>query len=102
LAVLCSLLCAWLLASTANAGPAIELTPRGPVELAPSGQTRTGSFFIENTGDAPLTVSRVAVRTDTDDPRVPRKVTAVTEGKTPLTIAPHARSKVTVTWTPDA
>jgi NADH-quinone oxidoreductase subunit M len=101
LAFLCSMLCAWLLASAAAAGPAIELTPRGPVELVASGANRTGTFFIENTGDAPLNVSRVAVRTDADDPRVPRKVTVETESKTPVTLAPHAKSKVTVTWAPD-
>lgn len=88
--------------SAASPGGAIALSPSGPITLAPSGGAYKGSFSIENHGTEPLTVSRVAVRTDTDDPRVPRKVTVDAGGATPFSLAPSATRTVVVQWTPDA
>jgi NADH-quinone oxidoreductase subunit M len=72
---------------------------RGPVELERRDNAWTGAFFIDNLGDAPMTVSRISVRED-DAVRVPRVLTVDGEGV--RNVAPHASRKVKVTWTPDA
>lgn len=91
-------------ASFAFASPSgeISLSPKGPVELSPSGSSYSGSFFVENHGQTPLTVSRVSVRTDSDDPRVPAKVTVKPEKATPFVLAPRERARVEIAWSPDA
>ncbi|WP_437673743.1 complex I subunit 4 family protein [Sorangium sp. So ce131] len=73
-------------------GAPVELTAAGPGEYA-------GSFSIENTGDAPVKVTRVAVRTSEADPRVPPGVSAALEGGgAAATIPPGERRKVEVRW----
>ncbi len=83
-------------------GGHVSLSANGPIELAPAGSQYASGFFVENIGDAPLSVSRVAVRTDTDDPRVPPKVTVKLEKATPMVLQPHDRVRVDVAWAPDA
>lgn len=86
----------------ASPSGSISLSPHGPLELSSDGKDYKGSFSIDNVGSSPLTVSRIAVRTDADDPRVPSKVTVTSDKATPLSIAPQEHARVTVTWTPDA
>lgn len=71
---------------------------RGPVELQREGGAWTGSFFIDAAGDAPLVISRVAMRED-DAVRVPRTASVELEGA--KTVAPGTSRKVKVTWNPD-
>lgn len=75
---------------------------RGPLDLAPAQGTFAGELAIVNGGKEPLVVSRIAVRGDVADPRVPPKLTArLSEGSLPVTIAPGASRKATVVWTPE-
>ncbi len=93
-----------LLSTLAFATPRgqVFLSPNGPIELAPVEGRYAAGFFIENIGDAPLSISRVAVHTDMDDPRVPAKVTVKPERPAPLVLASHDRVRVEVAWAPDA
>jgi NADH-quinone oxidoreductase subunit M len=76
---------------------------RGPVELRPDkGDSYAGDLVIVNDGKEPLIVSRVVVRGDAADPRVPSKLVArLSEGSLPVTIAPGASRTATVQWTPE-
>jgi len=76
---------------------------RGPIELRPAGDgTLTGEITIVNDGREPLVVSRIAVRGDVSDPRVPSKLTArLGEGTLPVTIAPGGSRHATVQWAPE-
>ncbi len=76
---------------------------RGPLVLAPRGAGHVGEFVVWNDGPGPLTVSRVALRGDEDDPRLPPRFTArfADGGGGSGVIASHASKRVTVTWVPD-
>lgn len=75
---------------------------RGPVELRERGGAYAAELSIVNDGKEPLIVSRVAVRGDASDPRVPPKLVArIVDGSLPVTIAPGASRKASVTWTPE-
>ncbi|MEZ4293854.1 MAG: NADH-quinone oxidoreductase subunit M [Polyangiaceae bacterium] len=74
---------------------------RAPVELTQQGDSLAGTFTIENKGDGPLKVTRVALRDSADDPRLPPGVTVELEGgKTTATIEPNQSLKATVKWHP--
>jgi len=75
----------------------------GPLELAATPAGFSGEFTVSNVGADPLTISRMALRGDAEDVRLPpRFAVHFTEGGgTTATIAPHASKKVSVTWTPD-
>jgi hypothetical protein len=75
----------------------------GPLELKPSQGGYAGEFTISNLGSDPLTVSRVALRGDADDVRLPPKFTVhfTDGGGTAGTIPGHASKKVSVIWVPD-
>jgi NADH-quinone oxidoreductase subunit M len=77
---------------------------RGPLELRvdPGKGSYNGEISIVNDGKDALVVSRIAVRGDASDPRVPPKLTArLTEGSLPLTIAPGGSKKAYVVWAPE-
>lgn len=110
-AVLFALLCA--LAVVLGAAPPAEAkgdrsrivlradasgTPGAPVELAPDGLDRRGSFIVENAGDFPVRIERVEVRTSAEDPRTPPGVSAEMERSAEATLKPGERRKVTVRW----
>lgn len=72
---------------------------RGPLELGPDREGFSGELLIVNDGKEPLVVSRIAVRGDASDPRVPPKLAArVVEGGLPITIAPGSSRKAAVSW----
>lgn len=75
----------------------------GPLDLrADKENSFSAELSIINNGKEPLIVSRIAVRGDATDPRVPQKLTAkLTDGSLPVTIAPGASRKATVQWTPE-
>jgi NADH-quinone oxidoreductase subunit M len=75
----------------------------GPLELTKKGDGYVGEFNIEDDSPDALTVTRVAMRGDDDDVRLPPKfsVRFVDGGGTGTTIAPHTSKKVQVTWLPD-
>lgn len=75
---------------------------RGPV-LLPFGQDGyTGEFVIANEGKEPLVVSRVAVRGDANDPRVPPKLSVrLAEGTIPTTIPPGGSKRALLSWAPE-
>jgi NADH-quinone oxidoreductase subunit M len=75
----------------------------GPLELKPSPGGYSGEFTISNIGADPLTVSRVALRGDGEDVRLPPKFTVhfTDGGGTAATIPPNGSKKVTVTWAID-
>ena len=82
----------------------VEVAPgvRGPLELKPSKDGFSGELSIVNDGKEPLIVSRIAVRGEATDPRVPAKLVArLSEGSLPATILPGATRKATVIWTPE-
>ncbi|HEY1958040.1 MAG TPA: proton-conducting transporter membrane subunit [Polyangiaceae bacterium] len=89
------------------AGPSMArgriVVPRGaPLELRPAVGNYEASFDVKNDSDDPLWISRIAPRTDADDVRLPRRVTARFEsGQTSGTIPPHGTARVRVTWAPD-
>src|SRR5574338_1396990 len=67
---------------------------RGPLDLSPGQGGYGGELAIVNGGKEPLVVSRIAVRGDASDPRVPPKLTArLSEGSLPVTIPPGASRK---------
>jgi NADH-quinone oxidoreductase subunit M len=72
----------------------------GPLVLIADEANFRGEFTIENTGDDPLFVSRIAPRGDDSDVRSPAKLSArFTEGNgLTATIAPHASKRVAVVW----
>jgi len=75
---------------------------RGPIELKPGREGLVAELAIVNDGKEPLVVSRIAVRGDAADPRVPGKVVArIGEGALPVTIAPGASRRAVVQWTPE-
>ncbi len=77
---------------------------RGPVVLSPKKGALTGEFIVWNDGAGPLHVSRVALRTDLDDPRLPTHVNVrFTDGSAGGTvIQPHSSKRVAITWAPEA
>ena len=89
------------------AGPSMArgriVVPRGaPLELRPTLGSYEASFDVKNDSDDPLWISRIAPRTDADDVRLPRRITArFASGQTSGTIPPHGTARVRVTWAPD-
>lgn len=74
----------------------------GPIELRADGGGYSAELAIVNGGKEALVVSRVAVRGDASDPRVPPKLTArLVEGSLPITIAPGTEKRATVRWVPE-
>jgi NADH-quinone oxidoreductase subunit M len=80
---------------------------RGPIELTTRADpAKAGDYSAElaivNDGKEPLVVSRIAVRGDAADPRVPAKLVArLTDGSLPITIPPGASRKAAIQWTPE-
>jgi NADH-quinone oxidoreductase subunit M len=75
---------------------------RGPIELRPGKEGYSAELVIVNGGKEPLVVSRIAVRGDSADPRVPPKLAArLTEGSLPITIPPNMSRKALVQWMPE-
>jgi NADH-quinone oxidoreductase subunit M len=78
---------------------------RGPIVLrkdGADGHVRSAELLIVNNGKESLIVSRIAVRGDAADPRVPAKVAAkLTDGSLPITIPPGMSRKASVRWTPE-
>lgn len=76
---------------------------RGPVVLTPKSGGFVGEFVVWNDGQGPLTVSRVAVRSDDDDPRLPPRFNArfADGGGGSSVIQPHSSKRVNITWIPD-
>jgi NADH-quinone oxidoreductase subunit M len=76
---------------------------RGPLTLQPKGGGFTGEFVVWNDGPGALNVSRVAVRTDDDDPRLPARFNARFSdgGGGSSIVLPHSSKRVTVTWVPE-
>jgi NADH-quinone oxidoreductase subunit M len=76
---------------------------RGPIDLrADEKEGYSAELVIVNDGKEPLVVSRIAVRGDASDPRVPPKLSArIVDGSLPITIAPGGSRKASVSWTPE-
>jgi NADH-quinone oxidoreductase subunit M len=76
----------------------------GPIDLRPDGkQGYSAELAIVNDGREPLVVSRLAVRGDASDPRAaPRLSARLGEGSLPVTLAPGASRKASVSWIPEA
>jgi len=75
---------------------------KGPVALARDREVYAGEIVIVNDGKEPLVVSRIAVRGDAADPRVPPKLSArLVDGSLPVTVAPGGSRKAVVTWAPE-
>lgn len=77
---------------------------RGPIELVadPDGKSYSAELVIVNEGKEPLVVSRVAVRGDVADPRVPPTLsTRLVDGSVPVTIPPAGTRRAKVSWTPE-
>lgn len=97
------------LASTAHAqrraGTVRVTTPAGgagPLVLRREGDAFTGELVIVNDGKVPLVVSRLALRGDASDPRVPPKLAArLLDGSLPVSLAPGASRRAIVQWTPE-
>jgi NADH-quinone oxidoreductase subunit M len=70
------------------------------LELTAGGEEFSANFVIENVGDGPLKISRVAVRTSAADIRVPSGVTVDLEGGQQQTLKPHEERHAKVTWKP--
>jgi NADH-quinone oxidoreductase subunit M len=82
----------------------LEASPggRGPLVLLATNDGFAGELGIVNEGKEPLVVSRIAVRGDSDSPRVPPKLVArLVEGTLPVTIPPGAWKKAIVQWVPE-
>jgi hypothetical protein len=98
-------LSATLFSPAAHAAARIALSSASgsPVVLTPREGGLAGDFTIANVGDAPLVVSRIAIRGDADDVRSPPHVTVrFDEGAlTSATIAPGERRVATVRFMPD-
>ncbi len=74
---------------------------RGPIVLEASADGYTGEIVLANEGKEPLVVSRLSVRGDAADPRVPGRVTVTSvDGPLPLTIPPAGSRRATVAWLP--
>ena len=75
----------------------------GPLELQQKGEGYVGEFTIANDGPDALNVSRVAMRGDDADVRLPPhfNVKFVDGGGTGSIIPPHGSKKVSVTWIPE-
>lgn len=69
----------------------------GPLVLTPKGSELQGEIWIENHGNANLSVLRVAIRTDVHDVRAPPALNARTESPLPMSLAPQGKVKVNVT-----
>jgi NADH-quinone oxidoreductase subunit M len=75
---------------------------RGPIDLHAEKEGYSAELSIVNTGKEPLVVSRIAVRGDASDPRVPPKLSArIVDGSLPVTIPPGSSRKASVSWTPE-
>lgn len=75
---------------------------RGPIELRREKDGYAADLVIVNDGKEPLVVSRIAVRGDPTDPRVPPKLGArLADGSLPITIGPNASRRAVVQWTPE-
>jgi NADH-quinone oxidoreductase subunit M len=76
---------------------------RGPVMMVPKGAGFVGEFVVWNDGPGPLTVSRIAMRTDDDDPRLPNRFTArfADGGGGSGIVHAHSSKRVNITWVPD-
>src|SRR5690606_19112276 len=62
----------------------------------------TGELTVHNVGDAPLVVSRLAVRGDGIEPWAPASTSVhLVERALPATLAPGERAEAIVTFTPD-
>ncbi|MFO0759499.1 MAG: NADH-quinone oxidoreductase subunit M [Byssovorax sp.] len=91
-------------AAAAKGGAHGQIEVRGPehhvrhVELTGDGNEFAGTFAVENSGGAPLTIARVAIRTSATDPRTPPGVTAEIEGGSGVKVAPGEKKTVTVKW----
>ncbi len=94
------------LAAGADAAPSatpagrVSLTVNGapgPLVLAQKGSELQGELLIENRGDAPLSVLRVAIRTDVHDVRAPPALNARTESPLPTALKPGGKLKLNVT-----
>ncbi|MBW2524756.1 MAG: NADH-quinone oxidoreductase subunit M [Deltaproteobacteria bacterium] len=84
-----------------QAPPRITLLPEagaGTLELEPDGDAYRGAFFIRNDGEATLRVTRVDPRHSPLDPRLPKGVSVVVEGKLPVDVAKGQQQRVVVTW----
>jgi NADH-quinone oxidoreductase subunit M len=94
------------LAATSS-GRAVLRAARGDVvelSYSPDGEMMTGEFFIRNDGAAPLEVSRVAVHTTANDPRLPPGVTVELDkprggsAASSVSIAPAEERRAVVKW----
>lgn len=75
---------------------------RGPLDLKADKDGYSAELVIVNDGKEPLVVSRLAVRGDASDPRVPPKLLArLSDGSLPITLAPGTSRKALVSWIPD-
>ncbi len=104
--VLLALVLLSLVAPTvAFAAPRVVVSgpPRLPLVLTPREGGYAADFVVTNAGDAPLVVSRLAIRGDDDDPRSPVRVTVrFADGAgTSAVIAPGASKTATVRWMPE-
>lgn len=74
----------------------------GPIALRADKDGYSADLSIVNDGKEALIVSRIAVRGDAADPRVPSKLIAkLGEGSLPITIAPGTSKRAIVQWTPE-
>ena len=105
LLVLVLVLVLMLVSRAAHAEPRIVLSlpdgSLGPVELAPVVGGWAGTFSLQNDGDQPLKISRVAVRNDDADSALRRVNVAFDDGSTAATLAPHTAAKAQILWTPE-
>ena len=90
------------LAAESATGPAgrLSLTVNGapgPLVLAQKGSELQGELLIENRGDGPLSILRVAIRTDAHDVRAPPALNARTESPLPTVLKPGGKLKLNVT-----
>jgi len=94
-----------LASGSAHAEPRIVLSlpdgNLGPVELSPVVGGWAGTFAIQNEGDQPLKISRLAVRNDDADSALRRVNVAFDDGTTAATLAPHTGAKAQILWTPE-
>ena len=81
---------------------ALSLATADVVTLAPAEGGFVGSFSIRNTGAEPLTVSRIALRGDEQDARLPSRLSVrFAQGGVAATIAPGDSKLVSIRWMPD-
>ena len=91
-----------------QAGPAkmsvtLEDGTPGPLVLKAQNGGYVGHFVVHNDGPGQLTVSRIAMRGDDDDPRLPPRFSArfADGGGGSGVVAAHSSKRVSVTWIPD-